>query len=99
MNLKRRGAETGSGFQETVNRTNEGYRRAGRAYVTRKAIPGKYLIQRGESRRGLSLPIDFASSEAAAPAYAELSRLREEYKTTDRSGSCPNRRRSRITAG
>jgi recombination protein U len=84
MNLKRRGAETGSGFQETVNRINEGYERAGRAYVTRKAVPGKYLIERGESRRGLSLPIDFASSDARPRlSYAELSRLREEHKTTD----------------
>src|SRR5262249_2194697 len=84
MNLKRRGAETGSGFQETVNRTNEGYERAGRAYVTRKAIPGKYLVERGESRRGLSLPIDFASSEAQPRlSYAELSRLREEHKASD----------------
>jgi len=90
MNLKRRGAETGSGFQETVNRTNEGYERAGRAYVTRKAIPGKYLIQRGESRRGLSLPIDFASSEAQPRlSYAELSRLREEFKTADRRRFVP----------
>ncbi len=85
MNLKRRGAETGSGFQETVNRINEGYERAGRAYVTRKAIPGKYLIERGETRRGLSLPpIDFASSDAQPRlSYAELCRLREERKTTD----------------
>jgi len=84
MNLKRRGAETGSGFQETVNRINEGYERAGRAYVTRKAIPGKYLIKRGESRRGLSLPIDFASSEAQPRlSYVELLRLREEHKTAD----------------
>jgi recombination protein U len=85
MNLKRRGAETGSGFQETVNRINEGYERAGRACVTRKAIPGKYLIDRGESRRGLSLPpVDFASSDAQPRlSYADLCRLREEYKTTD----------------
>jgi recombination protein U len=85
MNLKRRGAETGSGFQETVNRINEGYERAGRAYITRKAIPGKYLIERGESRRGLSLPpIDFASSDAQPRlSYAELCRLREEHKTAD----------------
>ena len=84
MNLKRRGAETGSGFQETVNRTNEGYERAGRAFITRKAIPGKYLISRGESRRGLSLPIDFASSDAQPRlSYTELARLREEHKTTD----------------
>ncbi|MBO0860227.1 MAG: Holliday junction resolvase RecU [Chloracidobacterium sp.] len=84
MNVKRRGAETGSGFQEAVNRINEGYERAGRAYITRKAIPGKYLIGRGESRRGLSLPIDFASTEAQPRlSYAELSRLREEHKTED----------------
>jgi recombination protein U len=85
MNLKRRGAETGSGFQETVNRINEGYERAGRAYITRKAIPGKYLIERSESRRGLSLPpIDFASSEAQPRlSYAELSRLREGHKTAN----------------
>jgi len=85
MNLKRRGAETGGGFQETVNRINEGYERAGLACVTRKSIPGKYLIERGESRRGLALPaIDFASS-AGQPrlSYAELCRLREEHKTTD----------------
>jgi recombination protein U len=85
MKLKRRGAETGSGFQETVNRINEGYERAGRAYITRKAIPGKYLIERGESRRGLSLPaIDFASGDGQARiSYAELCRLREERKTAD----------------
>ncbi|HEU0186118.1 MAG TPA: Holliday junction resolvase RecU [Blastocatellia bacterium] len=85
MNLKRRGAETGSGFQETVNRINEAYERAGRAYITRKAIPGKYLIRRGESRRGLSLPpIDFASSDAQPRlSYAELIRLREGQKASD----------------
>jgi penicillin-binding protein-related factor A (putative recombinase) len=85
MNFKRRGAETGSGFQETVNRINEGYERAGRAYITRKAIPGKYLIKRGESRRGLSLPpVDFPSSDAQPRlSYAELSRLREEHKAAD----------------
>src|SRR5262249_43475845 len=85
MNLKRRGAETGSGFQESLNRTNEGYERAGRACVTRKAIPGKYLIERGESRRGLSLPaIDFASTAGRQRlSYAELCRLREEYMAKD----------------
>jgi len=85
MNLKRRGAETGSGFQETVNRINQGYERSGRACVTRKAIPGKYLIERGESRRGLSLPaIDFASIAGRRRlSYAELCRLREEHQSAD----------------
>jgi recombination protein U len=56
MDFKRRGAETGTAFQEALNRTNEAYERLGRACITRKAIPGKYLIERGEKRRGLSLP-------------------------------------------
>lgn len=56
MTHKRRGAETGSGFQDSINRTNEAYERLGRACITRKAIPGKYLIERGDARRGLSLP-------------------------------------------
>jgi recombination protein U len=85
MTFKRRGAETGSSFQEAINRVNEGYERAGRACITRKAIPGKYLIDRGESRRGLSLPaIDFASTTRQPRiSYAELSRLREEHKGGD----------------
>jgi recombination protein U len=85
MNLKRRGAETGGGFQETINRINEGYERVGRAYITRKAIPGKYLIERGESRRGLSLPTIDLDSGGDQPriSYAELCRLREEHKATD----------------
>ncbi len=85
MNFKRRGAETGSGFQETINRVNEGYERAGRACITRKAIPGKYLIERGESRRGLSLPsMDFSSgNDQPRLSYAELCRLMEKYKTKD----------------
>ena len=56
MTFKRRGAETGSGFQDTVNRTNEAYEKLGRACITRKAIPGKFLVDRGETRRGLSFP-------------------------------------------
>ncbi len=85
MNFKRRGAETGSGFQETINRVNEGYERAGRACVTRKAIPGKYLIERGESRRGLSLPSVDLSPSSGQPrvSYQELYRLMEEHKTKD----------------
>ena len=85
MNLKRRGAETGRGFQETVNRINEGYERAGRACVTRKAIPGKYLNDRGESRRGLSMPsIDFgARSGQLRLSSADLLSLREKQKASD----------------
>jgi recombination protein U len=70
MTFKRRGAETGSGFQDAVNRTNEAYEKLGRACITRKAIPGKYLIDRGEARRGLSLP---SINLHASPTQARLS--------------------------
>jgi recombination protein U len=85
MSYKRRGAETGGGFQETINRINEGYERQGRACVTRKAIPGKYLIERGQSRRGLSLPPIGLSSGGEQPrlSSAELSRLVKERKIKD----------------
>ena len=85
MNFKRRGAEAGSGFQEAINRTNEAYELDGRACITRKAIPGKYLIQRGESRRGLSLPpIDASAGKAQARLdSAELARLVKKHKLTD----------------
>jgi recombination protein U len=85
MNFKRRGAETGSGFQEAINRANEAYERQGRACITRKAIPGKYLIERGESRRGLSLPAMDFSTGAAQPRLdsAELSRIVKENKIKD----------------
>ncbi len=85
MNFKRRGAETGSGFQEAINRTNEAYERAGRACITRKAIPGKYLIERGESRRGLSLPaIDLSNQRGQARvSSADLSRAVKQDKLTD----------------
>lgn len=52
MVIKRRGAETGSGFQEMINRTNDAYERAGRACITRKAIPGKYLVRKSDARQG-----------------------------------------------
>lgn len=55
MPFKRRGAATGSGFQEAINRANEAYERAGRACITRKAIPGKFLIARDGGRLGLDL--------------------------------------------
>jgi recombination protein U len=85
MTIKRRGAETGSGFQEAINRTNEAYERMGRACITRKAIPGKYLIDRGESRRGLQLPTLDLPSRGAQPRLAsgELSRLVKEHKLQD----------------
>jgi recombination protein U len=85
MNFKRRGAETGSGFQQAINRTNEAYERVGRACITRKAIPGKYLIQREGSRRGLSLPpVDLDSNSAQERiASAELARLVKEHKVSD----------------
>ena len=85
MTINRRGAETGSSFQEAINRTNDGYERAGRACITRKAIPGKYLIERGETRRGLSLPtIDSVSdSGQARMSSAELSQLVKKHKVTD----------------
>ncbi len=54
--FKRRGAETGSGFQLAINSTNEAYARAARAHITRKSIPGKYLVKRGERRKGMALP-------------------------------------------
>lgn len=85
MNFKRRGAETGSSFQEAINRTNDGYERAGRACITRKAIPGKYLIERGETRRGLSLPTmdSVSDSGQARMSSAELSQLVKKHKVTD----------------
>jgi recombination protein U len=54
--IKRRGADVGSGFQAAINSTNAAYAQADRAYITRKSIPGKYLVRRGEQRRGLSVP-------------------------------------------
>jgi recombination protein U len=85
MHIKRRGAETGSGFQEAINRTNEVYERSGRACITRKAIPGKYLIDRGESRRGLALPALNLPSTGAQPhlASGDLNRLVKEHKLQD----------------
>src|SRR5262245_6420063 len=85
MNFKRRGADTGSGFQEALNRTNEAYERTGRACITRKAIPGKYLIERGESRRGYSLgTIDLSAGEPQQRLdSAELNRIVKKNKITD----------------
>jgi recombination protein U len=85
MTVKRRGAETGSGFQDAINRTNEAYEKLGRACITRKAIPGKYLIERGEARRGLSLP----SLQLSAPGQqarlssSDLKGIVKENKAKD----------------
>lgn len=85
MNYKRRGAETGGGFQEALNRVNEAYERIGRACITRKAIPGKYLIDHGESRRGLALPSINLSTGGGQPRLeaGELSRIIKENKIKD----------------
>jgi penicillin-binding protein-related factor A (putative recombinase) len=85
MKVKRRGAETGSGFQEAINRVNEAYERSGRACITRKAIPGKYLIERGETRRGLALPsVDFkAPTGQPRLAASELQQLVKANKAED----------------
>ncbi|MCS7080610.1 MAG: Holliday junction resolvase RecU [Chloracidobacterium sp.] len=53
---QQRGAERGSGFQEAINRTNEAYEQLGRACITRKAIPGKYVVPKSCRRRGLVVP-------------------------------------------
>ena len=89
MKLKRRGAETGSGFQEAINQVNEAYERLGRACITRKAIPGKYLIERGESRRGLAVPAALSAfnvaSNGAQPRVtaAEVMRVAKDNKVND----------------
>lgn len=84
MTYKRRGAETGSSFQEALNRTNEAYERAGRACITRKAIPGKYIISHGEQRRGLLLPaLELNQIGQARLAAADLSRLVKERNSAD----------------
>ncbi|OYT70542.1 MAG: hypothetical protein CFK52_10730 [Chloracidobacterium sp. CP2_5A] len=53
---QQRGAERGSGFQEAINRTNEAYEQLGRACITRKAIPGKYVVPKNIRRQGLIVP-------------------------------------------
>lgn len=85
MTFKRRGAEAGTGFQDTINRTNEAYEKLGRACITRKAIPGKYLIERGESRRGLSLPAINLSTTNTQPrlSSSNLKSIVKENKAKD----------------
>jgi recombination protein U len=85
MVIKRRGAETGGGFQEAINRTNEAYERAGRACITRKAIPGKYLNDRTAARRGLRLPaLDLPPGNSQMRLEsAEFGRLVKERRLQD----------------
>lgn len=58
VTLKRRGAEVGGGFQAAINNTNTAYAQLDRAYITRKSVPGKFLMRRGEERKGLSVPVN-----------------------------------------
>ncbi len=83
--MNRRGAETGSGFQDAINRTNEAYEKLGRACITRKAIPGKFLIDRGEARRGLSLPTINLSAHGTQARFssANLKGIVKESKATN----------------
>lgn len=81
MSSQRRGADVGSGFQIAINSTNTAYAQAGRAYITRKSIPGKYLMRRDRSRKGLAIPnlegIDSASlsSETLRQLTSQHSRV------------------------
>lgn len=85
MIFKRRGAETGSGFQDAINRTNEAYEKLGRACITRKSIPGKYLVERGETRRGLALAsINLpAANQQARLSSTDLKGIVKENKAKD----------------
>ena len=70
MPFKRRGAETGSGFQEAINRANEAYERSGRACITRKAVPGKFLVN-SERSSWSTLPIPVSPPAANIRLKAE----------------------------
>lgn len=76
--LKRRGAELGSGFQAAINSTNTAYAKTQRAYITRKAIPGKYLTRRGQQRKGLGITnldnAQFRLERLSSSQLIELSR-------------------------
>jgi penicillin-binding protein-related factor A (putative recombinase) len=72
-----------------INRTNEAYERLGRACITRKSIPGKYLVRRGEVRRGLSLP-DGAATDFRAdrgPARLAVGSLSRSARSATSHGS------------
>lgn len=83
MGSGRRGADTGGGFQEMINRTNEAYERVGRACITRKSIPGKYLVARGEARRGLALPSSGSDLGGDRLPAGAITRLVREQKLKD----------------
>lgn len=73
MSGQRRGADVGSGFQIAINSTNTAYAQAGRAYITRKSIPGKYLMRRDRSRKGLAIPdLDIASTSVSSDTLRQL---------------------------
>jgi len=76
MVIKRRGAETGSGFQEMINRTNDAYERLGRACITRKAIPGKYLVRRPDARQPLPSATDAGGVRLPAGSLSRITRDR-----------------------
>lgn len=80
MPLKRRGAETGSGFQEAINRANEAYERSGRACITRKAVPGKFLT----ARRGQTsyADLDILSISSQAQQRVTASQLNQSVRMT-----------------
>jgi recombination protein U len=56
-----RGAATGTGFQEAVNHTNAAYERLGRACITRKSVPGKFLLRKQD--------LEFIPESKAEPDY------------------------------
>ena len=57
----RRGAASGTGFQEAVNHTNSAYERLGRACITRKSVPGKFLLRQKD--------LQFIPESKAEPDY------------------------------
>jgi recombination protein U len=84
--IRRRGAETGSGFQEAVNRTNEAYEKLGRACITRKAIPGKFVAPREPQRRGLSVPDAAQLAGLKTGARLDAAAFRQAVRIGGREG-------------
>ena len=83
MVIKRRGAETGSGFQEMINRTNEAYERQGRACITRKAIPGKYIFDKGERSQRVQIPASGAPLSPERLPVGSLARVVGQARSAD----------------